>query len=57
MATERAEALAAYIADYDGPLDLWGGIVVKAAGQWRLNANRTYKFDLGDLTTWEALEF
>ena len=57
-ARERAEALAKYVRKQGNkPYELWGGIVIEAAGSWRLNGKAKYNYNPRDLSGWDLLTF
>ncbi len=56
-ATERAEGLAAYIANENkNGKKLFGGIVIEDKKSWRYNYNKKYKYDKNDLKDWKFLD-
>lgn len=56
-AKSKAEALQKYFKAYKGEYELWGGIVINSAGQWKLNAQEVYQYNPKDLKGWEDLTF
>lgn len=57
-AKPKAEALQRFIREENKKgKNLWGGLVVKVGGLWKVNVNEVYEFDEKDLRGWVDLGF